>query len=152
MDITLIEGYIQRIERSLADDFGAHGNGLAELAGSIAPELPDDLKALLLQTTARHAGTPGGALPEDAALAFTFDCGRLLERLDQFRRARAADTLVFIDSDGRAFGDPERADLDRLSRFIVLRDRLLRKAADFSLKVLVTAVVLLVVGFALGLI
>jgi hypothetical protein len=68
------------------------------------------------------------------------------------RQARAADKLVFVDTDGRTVTDSEGTDLDRLSRFLVIRDRFLRKAADFSLKVLVAAVLIFAVGFAFGLI
>jgi hypothetical protein len=142
--------YGQRIEQALIRDFGAHGSTLAELAESVAAELPDDVETLLRTVAQRQIHTNQADAPREA-LSFAFDCGRLLEQLDQFRRAQAA-TLVHLDTDGRTVTNAEPADLDRLSRFMVLRDRWLRKAADFSLKLLVTAVLILVLGFALGLI
>jgi hypothetical protein len=148
----LIAAYARRVEDSLIQDCGARGDSLAEIAQSVAFELPEDLKALLLEVAGKQEPGRDDTGSDVAAVAFAFQCGQLLERLDQFRRSRAAENVAFIDTDGRTVSDPERADLDRLSRFMVLRDRLLRKAADFSLKVLVTAVMILVVGFALGLI
>ncbi|RYU62939.1 hypothetical protein EWI61_00255 [Methylolobus aquaticus] len=145
--------YVQRVEQALIRDFGARGEGLEQLALSVATELPDEISALLRQTATRLNSrvTPDQSLDVEDALTLAFDCGRLLEQLDQFRRTRA-EALVHLDTDGRTVTDPEPADLDRLSRFMVLRDRWLRKAADFSLKLLVTAVLILVLGFALGLI
>jgi hypothetical protein len=142
--------YRQRVEQTLIRDFGARGENLAELAQTVAAELPDDLGALLRTVAERHTPANTGDATRQA-LSFAFDCGRLLERLDEFRRTRA-EALVHLDSDGRTVTEAEPADLDRLSRFMVVRDRWLRKAADFSLKLLVTAVVILVLGFALGLI
>jgi hypothetical protein len=145
--------YVQRVEQALIGDFDARGEGLAQLARSVATELPDEIGSLLLQTAAKLDSEvhPDQPIEDEDALPVAFDCGRLLERLEQFRRTRA-EGLVHLETDGRAVNDPEPADLDRLSRFMVLRDRWLRKAADFSLKLLVTAVVILVLGFVLGLI
>lgn len=145
--------YVQRVEQALIRDFGARGDDLAQLAQSVATELPDELSALLRQAAAQlNSGVPPDqALKAEDALTLAFDCGRLIEQLDHFRRTRA-EALVHLDTDGRTVTAPEPADLDRLSRFMVLRDRWLRKAADFSLKLLVTAVLILVLGFALGLI
>jgi len=153
-DLNPVTGaYVQRVEQALIRDFGARGEGLEQLAQSVATELPDEISALLRQTATRLNSrvTPDQSLEVEDALTLAFDCGRLLEQLDQFRRTRA-EALVHLDTDGRTVTDPEPADLDRLSRFMVLRDRWLRKAADFSLKLLVTAVLILVLGFALGLI
>ncbi|WP_139556604.1 hypothetical protein [Methylotetracoccus oryzae] len=145
--------YVQRVEQALIRDFGARGEGLEQLAQSVATELPDEISALLQQAAAQLNSPlpPDQSLKVEDALTLAFLCGRLLEQLDQFRRTRA-EALVHLGTDGRTVTDPEPADLDRLSRFMVLRDRWLRKAADFSLKLLVTAVVILVLGFALGLI
>lgn len=148
----LIAAYAQRVEDTLVEDFGGRGDSLATIAASVASELPGELQTLLLQIAGKQEAGRHETGAAEAAVAFAFLCGQLLERLDQFRRTRAAENLVFVDTDGRAVSDPERADLDRLSRFLVLRDRLLRKAADFSLKVLVIGVAILVLGFALGLI
>jgi hypothetical protein len=153
-DLTPATGpYVQQVEQALIRDFGARGEGLAELARSVASKLPDEIVSLLLQTTAKlnRQVHPDQAIEAEDGLTLAFDCGRLLERLEQFRRSRA-EALLHLDTDGRTVTDPEPTDLDRLSRFMVLRDRWLRKAADFSLKLLITAVVVLVLGFALGLI
>ena len=147
----IIAPYVERLEQSLSGDFGAAGDNLAALAESIAVELPDDLRHLLLKVTEAHALSTYATKP-DAAVTFAFDCGRLLEGLDRYRKTLASDDLIFVDTDGRPVTDPEGADFDRLSRFMIMRDRLLRKAADFSLKLLVTAVAILVLGFVLGLV
>ncbi len=146
----LISQYKQRLEMALIHRLGARGESLRARIRDVAAELPEDLVLVL---NALDGNSVGGTAESNVAVAdYAFRCGQAIERIENLARARAADDLIFTDTAGNPVTDPTGADLDTLSRFRVARDRMLRKAADFSLKVLVAAVGLLLLGFLFGLI
>lgn len=147
---SLISLYRQRLEMALIHHLGARGDSLRARIRDVAAELPEGLNVLLSELEGSAAD---GAAESNLAVAdYAFRCGQAIERIENVARTRAAEDLIFTDVAGNPVTDPAGADLDTLSRFRVARDRFLRQAADFSLKVLVLAVVLLVLAFMLGLI
>jgi hypothetical protein len=148
----LIARYAQRLEMTLNQHLGVRGNGLAQTVDAAIDQIPGEIGTLLKAASDDAMRSEREPLSEEDAMAFAFRAGQIVEKLGAFRAALAAEQLPSLDADGRSVADPERLDYDRLSHLMVVRDRLLRKAADFSLKVLVTVVLALVVGFSLGLI
>lgn len=135
---------------ALIQHLGAQGDSLSEKISDVAAVLPVELRELL-------QGLAGERPPNDtdgpeASVECAFQCGRAIEWIKNLARNRAVDDLIYIDADGNSLMDPERADLDNLSRFRVARDRLLRSAADFSLKVMFLVVLLLFLGLLAGVI
>lgn len=146
----LSSNYKQRVELALIHHLGARGESLRARIHDVVAELPEDLTRLLYELDGDQLD--GGADADFAVADYAFRCGQAVERIENLARARAADDLIFTDTAGNPVTDPAGADLAMLSRFRVARDRFLRKAADFSLKLLVTAVGLLLLGFLLGVI
>lgn len=148
----LIARYAQRIEKLLIQHYGATGSDLPSRIASVAEELPPELLERLRELATLAAGS-ADRLPSDEEIAeFVFRCGQIGERLETDLKAKASENLIFVGTDGRTVTDPEKADLDALTRFLTARDRLLRKAADISLKILVIGVLLLIAGFLIGVI
>jgi len=150
----LFAKYAQHIEMLLIQRFAARGADLNARIDSVAHELPEDLNAQLRELALAHhnARVPvKGEQAEDIA-DFAFRCGQIAERLENFRKTQAAENLIFVGPDGKPAADPEKTDLDTLSLFLAARDRFLRQTADLSLKILVIAAALLILGFLLGLI
>lgn len=147
---TLISSFRERIDLALIRHLGAQGDSLSARIASVARELPAELENQLREIAGERSAAD--AAGESAVADFAFLCGRAVERIEALAKSRAAEDLIFMDADGRSVTDPATADLDTLARFRVARDRLLRKAADFSLKVLAITVVLVAAGFLLGLI
>jgi hypothetical protein len=148
----LIERYAQRLEMSLNQHLGVSGNGLAQAVDAAIDQIPGEIGTLLQAASGDLTRSEREPVSDEDAMAFAFRAGQIVEKLGAFRAALAAEQLPSLDADGRNVADPERLDFDRISHWMVVRDRLLRKAADFSLKILVTVVLALVIGFSLGLI
>lgn len=147
----LIAPFRQRLELALIHHLGARGDSLGARIEDLGAELPDDLGRMLGELD-RFVLEGQRSSGKEACAEYAFRCGRAVERIERYARDRAAEDLYVTGADGRPLADGVAADLDTLSRFRVARDRFLRKAADFSLKILVGSVVLLVLGFVLGLI
>ncbi len=147
----LIESCKQRVNLALIHHLGAEGESLGTRVDAIAPELPPELLVSLRELCGFRA-QPDADAQGEACIDFAFRCGQAVERIANLARTRAADDLIYTGTDGRPLADPSATDLDTLSRFRVARDRFLRKAADFSLKVLVGLIVLFSLAMLLGLI
>ncbi len=146
----LISQYRQRLEMALIQHLGARGETLSAKVDRVAALVPPELGGLL-----DELATPpedGGPDMDAAVIDYAFRCGRAIERIEALARLRAAEDLIYTDEAGNPLMDPAHADLDRLSSFRIARDRWLRKAADFSLKLLAATVLLLILGFAIGVI
>ncbi len=137
-----IGNYIARLESLLAENFSAEGEGLAAKTQNVAGELPDELRDLLLALAA-------GQNQQDA-LDFAFLCGQAHERLKSLAESRFAAEIAFLQPDGTQ--PLELENLDAVARFIKLRDQVLKTVADYTLKFLLVAFILLLIGFFLGLI
>jgi len=143
---------LQPLESLLRQGFGAQGSDLAALVADTAGDLPHDL-AEELQTAAGKAALLKASAPSAGLLIdFAFHCGCLHERLDALRQGRAIERLGFVPANALPPEDLGKADLDALARFAAARDRFLKTVADFTLKFLVVATLLLVLGLALGLV
>lgn len=146
-----IESCKQRLSLALIHHLGAEGDTLNARLAAVASDLPSDLLTSL-QELERFAATPDADTSGDRDIDFAFRCGQAVERIGNLARTRAADDLIYTGTDGQPLTDPALTDLDALSRFRVTRDRLLRKAADLSLKILVGLIVLVILAMLLGLI
>ena len=146
-----IESCKQRLSLALIHHLGAEGPSLNAWIAAIASDLPADLLSSLRELD-RFQAEPDTHAKEEACFDFAFRCGQAVERIASLARARAADDLIYTGPDGRPLTDPTLTDLDSLSRFRVARDRFLRQAADFSLKVMVGLIVLFSLAMLLGLI
>jgi len=136
---------IEKLETLLAEGFAAKGSDLAAQLRSVGPELPDDLQELLGSLAAGQGG-------EDGTVSFAFRCGQAYERLEALAQNRLAANIAFLGTDGTPPVELEKNDLEGIARFVVLRDRLLKTVADYTLKFLLVSAILLVLGVSLGLI
>jgi hypothetical protein len=140
---------IQRLDSLLAEGFSAEGGSLEDKLRRTGQELPDDLRALLLNLALRPEGK---AEDEQDSVEFAFRCGQAYERLESLVQSRLAANIDFLAPDGTPPPKLEKNDYDALARFVALRDQLLRTVADYTLKFLLVSVILLVIGLSLGLI
>jgi hypothetical protein len=140
---------IQRLESLLAEGFSAGGGNLEAKLRRAGPELPDDLRALLLDLASRPGGKAEGG---DDSMEFAFRCGQAYERLESLQRSLLAANIDFHAPDGSPPAGLEKHDYAALARFVAVRDRLLRTVADYTLKFLLVSAILLVLGLSLGLI
>lgn len=141
-------GYlIGRLEALLAEGFAAEGDGLEAKVRALGSELPEDLQELLRQLSKESAG-----LGREDAIPFAFRCGQAHERLESLAQSRLAANIAFLDSDGTPPLELEKNDLDAIARFVKLRDQFLKTVADYTLKFLLVATILLVLGLSFGLI
>lgn len=140
---------IERLEALLAEGFSAQGSGLEAKVLSVGRELPDDLLESL-HNLARENIEQGK--DEASSLEFAFHCGQVHERLATLAQNQLAANIAFLAPDGTPPLELEKNDLDAIARFVVMRDRFLKIVADYTLKFLLVAVILLVIGLSLGLI
>jgi hypothetical protein len=145
--------YLHRLENQLDNDFAAQGDNLAAKTGSIRSLLPDELHALLRDIDTRATQLKLSARNDGAGLAdFAFHCGRAGEQLKALRQNRAAESVAALQINGLPPDGIEKTELDAVARFIAARDRILRVVADFTLKVLLILVGLLILAVVLGLV
>lgn len=138
---------IDQLEALLAEGFSAEGDGLEAKIHKLGTELPEDLRASLLQLVKEST-----RLDHATALQFAFRCGQAHERLEALAQSRLAANIAYLDSDGTPPLELEQKDLDAIARFVKLRDQVLKTVADYTLKFLLVSVVILVIGLSLGLI
>ncbi len=144
-----INPLIQRLETLLADGFSVAEGSLEANVRRLGNDLPDDLRDELLNLAHRSTETGVG---ETDPLELAFLCGQAYERLENLLRNRLAADIAFRAPDGVLPPELEDKDLAALSRFIRLRDHVLRTVADYTLKFLLVSAILLFIGLSLGLI
>ncbi len=140
---------IQRLETLLADGFAVGQGSLEANVRRVGNDLPDDLRDLLLNLA--HGGTERED-GENDPLEFGFLCGQAYERLENLMHNRLAADIAFRAPDGTLPLELEKKDFAAISRFVTVRDHVLRTIADYTLKFLLVSAILLFIGLSLGLI
>jgi hypothetical protein len=145
-----IKNYLAHLETCLREDFNAEGANLTEQLAQLTPTVPAELSAELhaLAEEARLIGKSSDN--PDTALAWTFRCGQIYQRLQALKYTLAEETLGQVSLDGQPPLNLEITDVDAITRFIAWRDRVFQKIADFTLKALLVFVGLLFLGLMLG--
>jgi len=122
----------------------------AHLTDAIA-ELPDEFTQPLSQILHLHKDLiSGNATDSLQAGEFCFTCGIVCEKLQALALAQMEVENAFIGLDSIRTGPLAQTQSDQISRFIAARDRLFRKTADLTLKILLIGLGLLFLGLLLG--
>jgi len=152
MDVNeTIQIYLRKLNNQLDSDFAAQGDDLATRIGSIRSLLPDALLTLLRDIDTRATQLSLSPREDSASLAdFIFRCGLASEQLETLRQNRAAESVAAFQTNGLPPAEFEKPELDAIAHFIAVRDRLLRKVADFTLKAMLILLGLLILGLVLG--
>jgi len=116
-------------------------------------ELPEEFTQPLRHILSLHKEL-ASATTTDTHLAgeFCFACGAMHEKLQALTLAQMEVENAIIGLDSVTAEPLAQAQSDQLSRFIASRDRLFRKTADFTLKILLTGLGLLFLGLLLGIV
>lgn len=150
---TLANTYTAKLENLLVDQFSARGGSLREKTASIADQLPVDLRDFLIQISDRADRLGQSPQSDESTREFVFQCGQAFERLEAWRQAQVSEELSVLQPDGTApLAEFEQPELDAIGRLMAARDRFVKAVADFTLKFLLVAGALLLVGLLLGLI
>lgn len=133
-----LNAYRLQLETLLRNNFGATGDDLPALTQSCAAHLPDDVLDLLTHLS-------GQADPVQAAFYY----GRAVERLNALKQARVVESLALAGSDGIHLDILPAEDVDSLARLLAVRDRVFKAVANFTLKVTLVCLGLLVLWLLL---
>ncbi|QSA95937.1 hypothetical protein [Methylococcus sp. EFPC2] len=144
--------YLQTSTRLLRTSFDAKGENLTDLVADIDGELPKELASELLALDRLAHELAQSASDPDALADFAFRCGQAQERIAALSQGYQFERLGFVPTSTLEDEDVGKIDLDAIARLAEFRDRILKTIADFTLKFLVVAVLLLFLGLALGLI
>ncbi|MEW6036878.1 MAG: hypothetical protein AB1648_01280 [Pseudomonadota bacterium] len=147
---TVVDASLARLDKLLAQDYGAKGSSLADRIHGLAAVLPADTRQRLLDLAARGESLARTDAGELALAEFVFDCGVAYEQADFLRKAQLAEELGLAGVNGLPPAGLERSDLDAMARFLAARDRLLAKVAGFTLKALAVMGALFVIGLVFG--
>jgi hypothetical protein len=145
------DDYLGDLERLLEEGFAARGQNFREKLDSVQEQIPEDLLKEL-HAIIRRRSEWGQTEDSPALAAFVFDCGKLVSRLDALIKERAETTLFAAQIAELPAALPESGELDAIGRFMAVRDRLMRKIADFTLKALLILTGLLIIGLVLGIV
>jgi hypothetical protein len=145
--------YSRKLESLLESEYAATGQGLAPKAQSVAVRLTPEILDLLEQLDLQSCDLLHTENSQPVA-DFLVRCGQAIERLEILRKQQLAAELSMLNVDGtrpseREFEEPE---LDAIAKFMVIRDRVVKTVADFTLKFLLVSAVLLFFGLLLGVI
>ena len=116
-----------------------------------AERLPDDLSRDTLRLL-RELETYEAAQEPLLLGDLLFDMGILHEKIRAQSQAQMEIESAIIDLDGVRTASLEIPESERISRFIALRDKLFRKVADVTLKVMLSLLALLILGLLVGIV
>lgn len=144
---------ITRLGTLLSTHFNAYQPDFTEKVSAIADDLPEELSELLTKIATRRLLLKQDSDQDITKLAeFSFDCGQLYEKLEEYRRMEMEVENVRQGSFSVSPSPLQSAQVEKLSRFIEVRDRLFRKVADFTLKAILVGLGLLILGLFLGIV
>jgi predicted DNA-binding protein len=152
------ERFIERISSKLAGllntQFGASAGDLTEKAQTVAVALPQEL-GQQLQKLAENLARLGSESEREAAspdqLAdLAYAAGQICQQLVDHQQVRMELENVKVGPDYVSARALQRSEIEPLAKLLVTRDRIFRKVADFTLKALLMAVGLLILGLILG--
>ncbi|MEY2680624.1 MAG: hypothetical protein RL661_855 [Pseudomonadota bacterium] len=116
-------------------------------------ELPEEFTLPLRHLLSLHKELSCATTAEAArAGEFCFACGAMHEKLQALTLARMEIENAIIGLDSVSARPLAQAQSDQLSRFIAARDRLFRKVADLTLKILLAGLGLLFLGLFFGIV
>jgi len=146
----LAEPSRRQLDQSLTDclklrpaDFESH------VTEAIA-ELPEEFTQPLRHILSLQKELTSATADNTRAAEFCFACGAMHEKLQALILAQMEVEHAIIGLDSVSAEPLARSQSDQLSRFIASRDRLFRKTADLTLKILLTGLALILVGLLLG--
>lgn len=147
-----IESSLQSLDNLLVRELGMTAGHFGARAEQAADNLPDDLAEPLRALAGLHGRLISAAEPDPRQAGdFCFACGALHEKLSALLLARMELESAILGPDSVRTTPLQRAQSDQLTRFIETRDRLFRKVADWTLKLLLIGLGLLILGLMLGL-
>jgi hypothetical protein len=149
----VVNAGLARLSDLLARQFGATAPEFARQVQAAEDQLPEELARALEELAATAARLRVAASVEAERLAdFGFRCGQVYEQLEVFRRLELELENVRLGPASIEASPLQGAQVERLARFIEVRDRIFRKVADFTLKALLVGLGLLTLGLILGLV
>jgi hypothetical protein len=129
-----------------------HGDFESNVREAIT-ELPEEFTEPLSHLLGLHKNLVYGMHSDNAhAGDFCFTCGLVFEKLQALTLAQMEVEHAIIGLESVAAGPLAQAQSDQLSRFIAARNRLFRKTADITLKILLAGLGLLFLGLLLGIV
>lgn len=150
---TLIDAPLGRLDELLVRDFGAPQGDFAAKAERVAEQLPDELGAALVELRRRLTLLRAETEPDFEHLAdFAFRCGELHAGLTAYIQVQMELENVVVGSDRINPTPLAASEVEPLARLVEVRDRLFRKVADFTLKVLLIGLGLMILALVFGLI
>lgn len=150
---TIVDASVARLNELLIRRLRAAGTDFADRARSASGRLPEDLARSLSGLAEAQALLKAETAPEPERLAdFAFRCGQLYEQIEAFQRVEMEMENVRLGPDSVEPVPLQSSQVERLTRFVEVRDRLFRKVADFTLKALLIGLGLLMLGLVLGLV
>ncbi|CAL1240240.1 hypothetical protein [Candidatus Methylocalor cossyra] len=147
-----VDLYLTKLNDLLTGYFHAAGSDFPSVVKSASAHLPNETAQLLAELAARQAQLRG----EDTATAdrladFAFACGRAYEQLSAHRRMEMEAANTLLGPESIQTHPMQSSEVDLLARFVEVRDRWFRKVADFTLKLLLAVLGVLLLGLVLGL-
>lgn len=154
MNTTDVMAYsINQLDQYLMNEANASGTSFAARASGAIASLPDDvaddLEALLQLHTLL---SEGGATDPALVSRFCFNCGSIHQQLLAMQQVQMELESAIIGPGSVTTTRLQPGQIDHLSRFIDTRDRIFRKVADATLKLLLAGLGLMLVGFLLGIV
>jgi hypothetical protein len=140
-----------RLKHTLTELLGIQGISFEEQMVQAAERLPDDLSRDTLRLL-RELETYEAAQEPLLLGDLLFDMGILHEKIRAQSQAQMEIESAIIDLDGVRTASLEIPESERISRFIALRDKLFRKVADVTLKVMLSLLALLILGLLVGIV
>lgn len=150
MNTTDVMAYsINQLDHYLMNEANASGTSFSARASGAMASLADELDALLQLHTLL---SEGGATDPALVSRFCFNCGSIHQQLLAMQQVQMELESAIIGPDSVTTTRLQPEQIDHLSRFIDTRDRIFRKVADTTLKVLLAGLGLMLVGLLLGII
>lgn len=144
---------INQLDHYLMNEANASGTSFPARASRALASLPDDvadeLQALLKLHTLL---SEGGATDPALVSQFCFNCGSIHQQLLAMQQVQMELESAIMGPDSVTTTRLQPEQIDHLRRFIDTRDRIFRKVADATLKLLLAGLGLMLVGLLLGII
>jgi hypothetical protein len=154
MNTTDVMAYsINQLDQYLMSEANASGTSFPARALEAIASLPDDVADELEALLDLHTLLSEGGATDPALVGrFCFTCGSIHQQLLAMQQVQLELESAIIGPDSVTATRLQPEQIDHLSRFIDTRDRIFRKFADTTLKLLLAGLGLMLVGLLLGII
>ena len=150
---TIIEASTSQLDQLLTNDLGLTSPSFPQRIEEAITRLPDDFAEPLRHILNLHKRLETDGEGKEALMGeFCFACGAMHERIKAQTLARMEVESAIMGMDAVSTSPLQAAQSDQLGRLIATRDRIFRKVADVTLKVLIVILGLLILGLFLGLV